>query len=257
MSRSSNTEKPRQSDSRANKSVFRFLWHRRSENKSEAQSPAKSLENTLVPVNPVFVPKSRISGKKQSNDKATVPVDVSPVSADTAAKLGRGHPLRKSSLQAASGQAGKERDKLVQGIEKLNRSVIQLYKTTGLLRGDIKPEDWDKEPSLKLLDVQTLSEGIQQVATITQQLIAEHKRAKDGRKAQKGLLATTERFLKTTGFIISPALKSFLTVMVQSAAVILILFHLINCLDTTPEPLRNIMQRTDSADHGETHDQRI
>jgi hypothetical protein len=129
-------------------------------------------------------------------------------------------PLRKSSISAAASGTSKESNKrLKEAIDKLNNAVIRLYKASALLRGDLKQEDLSKDLNLPPLNVHTLDERISEAETITKQLIAEFKRAKEERKAQKGFLVAIEKFLKTTSYVVSPALKSFLKVAVQGSAV--------------------------------------
>ena len=123
------------------------------------------------------------------------------------------NPARKTS-KSVSGS-----EKIELAIDDLNKSIVRLYKISALLQGTLQPEDPSQEPDLKPLDSRTVDEGIARVATVTQQLIADNKRVKEERTAQRGLYPATERFLRTTGYVISPVLKTFLKVVVHASAV--------------------------------------
>lgn len=123
------------------------------------------------------------------------------------------NPTRKTS-KSVSGST-----KIELAIENLNKSIVRLYKISALLQGTLQPEDSSQEPDLKPLDSRTVDEGITRVATVTQQLIADHKRVKEERTAQRGLYPATEKFLRTTGYVVSPILKTFLKVVVHASAV--------------------------------------
>jgi hypothetical protein len=230
MGRSSNTENSPQSDLRRTKGVFHFPW-RRSPKRVEASSPPPitRLSSSETTASPTDVSRTTlISTTETDHDSLTKrrPTPV-PISEKGLPKDDKFPPPSRKLSHFAEGnrKTEKDHDKLEESIAKLNRSVTQLYKTIALLQGDLQPEDWSKQPNLKPLDVQNLDEGTQLVATVTQQLIAKHKRVKEEKDAQKGLLVATERFLKTTGYVISPALKTFLKVVVQGAAVLYFSCH--------------------------------
>ena len=113
-------------------------------------------------------------------------------------------------------------------IGKLNQAIIRLYKTSAVLRGGLKPENWSNAADLDFLTARNLDEEVQRVATVTQQLITEQKRIKGEQSSQQGLMVATERFLGATGRLISPALKSFLKVVLQGSAVCLFLAWVAN-----------------------------
>jgi|SRR5579859_2394781 len=124
-------------------------------------------------------------------------------------------PLR---TDTAASQGGK-RAKIDAAIGRLNRAIIRLYKTSAILRGGLKPEDWSNAVNLDFLKARNLDDEIQRVASLTQQLILEQNRVSTEQASRKGLLAGTERFISATGRIIAPAVKNILKVAVEASAV--------------------------------------
>jgi hypothetical protein len=111
-------------------------------------------------------------------------------------------------------------DHTTQAVTQLNSAVIRLHKTCALLTDQLNPRDLSTvQLNLPSLDVDSLDTAISNVQSFTQQLLAERRRVRaEGIRRNPGLLAI-EKFLKTTCYIVTPALKSFLAVAVQGSAV--------------------------------------
>jgi hypothetical protein len=217
MDRRPKVDKTRQSAPRTGKHIFGFLQRKNPKTQDSpgpisTKKPRTNSAHTVAPEK-TKAPLNRIPTAK--GDQASTSRTLQDAKSKTEDSL--------SLTKSPTGAGGTFKDpdgKVEEAIKKLNSSVKRLYKTTAMLRGELKPEDWTKEPNLKALDVHSLDEGISRVAAVTQQFISSHKLAKEERKSQKSFVLATEKFLKTTGFFLSPALKSFLKVAIQASAVI-------------------------------------
>jgi hypothetical protein len=223
---------------RTGKSIFRLPWSKSKgeknpqvQNYPELKAPARKSTATGSSSRPVHIPTTpnKRKNSREPSDKISEANIKSPKSRSNTiphVKETTSSSQEPSISVDAKFGAGKAPDiKVQEAVNKLNNSVIRLYKTSALIKGDLKPEEWSNKPVLEHLGVRTLDESIELVATVTQQLIADINQAKMDRKSQKGLMVSTERFLKTTCFVISPALKNFLKVVVQGSAVISSIFY--------------------------------
>ena len=161
--------KPDQPGSRANKRIFGFSW-RRSQKDTEAAGPHSPKGNPETIPNSPPASKAQEEGKGHESSADTSKIRPTTTSQKELPQNRRLPPSRKLSLPPGGiRRTGKEQDQLHEAIDKLNRSVVQLYKITAVLQGNLKPEEWSKVPNLNTLNVETLDEGIKLVATVTQQ----------------------------------------------------------------------------------------